>query len=1126
MKKEEKIGKLEKEKSEHELETKKGNKGGKQQQQQPQDLRGFFQGGALGESEKKGVRQAPGPITRERLEQVDAQDRQGMTTLTQLKKGGPGSKQEEKADNHVNNEVEKAEVSGVTLSLIDPDLLENISDEEENFDASEADKNLEAAAVGARGGRGGGRGGSGRGGRGDGGKFAGRGKNESRGERGAGGRGGRAGRGEGRGRGGGAAPGSRWGETQPAQLGEEEEGISTKGFGQQAAVGSQWGFLPRGQPSRRGRGAGGRQDGRGGGAARVKGFEDGGGAEEIGEWGDDEMEKKSGGGRAKVSGRGKNKKEGPRPGSGGGEEGEEWETASETSLEEREKRSKAAISAPSRGRGGGGRGGRGQGTGGFWEGKGRRGGSAAGGAAPGGQEVKEGTPEPKRVGPSIDNFDLSDHAGVAIVDDSAWSEDQSGDFGGEIGGDFMQVVNKKTRGGMAGPPGKERERRPMDQRMGDRGDGRGGYGRGPPGPEIFDKKMSKTAYDRRQSKLPPRLAKQREVSRAQARGGPGQLSPGPGAENGWPEGDKMGVFSVEPDLGTGAWEKPLDTGVKVDNGGITNSGTLIFENTAFKGGKADKMDKGPTGGAIQLPLSFSKQDNDNGDLKLDFTFGGEEGVLKPSAGTGQPLTISRSGLPASPSTDDLQTKLAGTKKLWDQPGMATVPENSATGGCNWNEADVYGEAGEAGADSSADKAGSSSSNVVSNVAKVKPRQAQNPPLGLDGDTRASSAAMHYNRMAVPSPPGNHSGMPPSHMPPSVQPWAFMPDRTSPMYNPYGGLNQQSILMPGAHSMGTDLFNSNNGGFRSVPSYPGSGVGLTTTNNVLISQASLINSHGQNKQGSGIGPIGSKAGGGGAGSPYLTSLPNTNSNIFIQHPAAYDSSGNPLSYLPGSAPHPAGGRSMPQQTAFYHQLNRLNQQQAYNALQGFAGQQHALSQQQMRASAVAGLPFMKTEQAKSPVSMDSGFQAPGGPYNAGRGGGVGGGPPSPKTKMKMAQQQEQAKMNANLNNLNLNANLNANVNLLAQMQMQTGRGMGMGQYGHIGAVVPGQYNPSPIARPQVSEGGQQAGWGRGYSATPPQPTATQSTPTSGKQMNQYFSEGGRFFFFDTHSLFFFSWCGRI
>jgi len=288
--------------------------------------------------------------------------------------------------------------------------------------------------------------------------------------------------------------------------------------------------------------------------------------------------------------------------------------------------------------------------------------------------------------------------------------------------------------------------------------------------------------------------------------------------------------------------------------------------------------------------------------------------------------------------------------------------------------------------------------------------------------------------------------------------------------------------------------------------------------VLISQASLINSHGQNKQGSGIGPIGSKAGGGAAGSPYLTSLPNTNSNIFIQHPA-YDSSGNPLNYLPGSAPHPGQGRAMPQQTAFYNQLQRINQQQAqaYNALQGF-GPQHALSQQQLRASAVAGMPFLKTEQAKSPVSIDSGFQAPGGPYNNGRAGGgpPTQGPPSPKTKMKMAQQQEQAKMNANLNNLNLNPNLNANVNLLAQIQMQSGRSMGMGQYGHIGSMVQsgvpggvgqvGQYNPSPIARPQVSESG---GWGRGYEPVANQPQVSGLGPQGqAKQINQYFGpEGG-------------------
>merc|ERR1719319_1269695 len=120
-----------------------------------------------------------------------------------------------------------------------------------------------------------------------------------------------------------------------------------------------------------------------------------------------------------------------------------------------------------------------------------------------------------------------------------------------------------------------------------------------------------------------------------------------------------------------------------------------------------------------------------------------------------------------------------------------------------------------------------------------------------------------------------------------------------MYNPYSQLNQ-SILMPGVtgHNINTDLFNSNNGGYRGVPNFPGSG-DHTTTNNVLISQASLINS--QVKLGSGIGPIGTKAGAGGPGpsSPYLTNLPNTNSNIFIQ----YDNSGNPLNYLPGSAPHP-------------------------------------------------------------------------------------------------------------------------------------------------------------------------------------------------------------------------------
>merc|ERR1719159_1682990 len=95
----------------------------------------------------------------------------------------------------------------------------------------------------------------------------------------------------------------------------------------------------------------------------------------------------------------------------------------------------------------------------------------------------------------------------------------------------------------------------------------------------------------------------------------------------------------------------------------------------------------------------------------------------------------------------------------------------------------------------------------------------------------------------------------------------------------------------------------------------------------MSQASLINSQG--KLGTGIGPIGTKAGAGGPGpsSPYLTNLPNTNSNIFIQ----YDNSGNPLNYLPGSAP--PGRGNPPSQTAFYQSIAAASrqQQQAYNAL---------------------------------------------------------------------------------------------------------------------------------------------------------------------------------------------------
>merc|ERR1719339_678036 len=172
------------------------------------------------------------------------------------------------------------------------------------------------------------------------------------------------------------------------------------------------------------------------------------------------MERK-GGGRGKIPPRmQRGRRDGARPGSGGGEEGEEWETASETSLEEREKRNKARGESQSVRARGGGRGGRGgQQQGGHWD-KPRRGAGNAGGGSQTGaggpaEGHREGTPEAQaKRGPGIENFDLNDYAGVVIVDDPQWAEAREGEPVGEYNTDnaegFMQVVNKKTRGGGMG----------------------------------------------------------------------------------------------------------------------------------------------------------------------------------------------------------------------------------------------------------------------------------------------------------------------------------------------------------------------------------------------------------------------------------------------------------------------------------------------------------------------------------------------------------------------------------------------------------------------------------------------------------------------------------------------------
>merc|ERR1740128_1638200 len=91
---------------------------------------------------------------------------------------------------------------------------------------------------------------------------------------------------------------NRWNDNNEEMEENEEDRRMKKQFGQNQNQNNSWGFMPRGQPSRRGRGEGRGRQGPGGGVGRQRGFDDF-GNEEIGEWGDDEIERKSGG-RGKV----------------------------------------------------------------------------------------------------------------------------------------------------------------------------------------------------------------------------------------------------------------------------------------------------------------------------------------------------------------------------------------------------------------------------------------------------------------------------------------------------------------------------------------------------------------------------------------------------------------------------------------------------------------------------------------------------------------------------------------------------------------------------------------------------------------------------------------------------------
>ncbi|KAB7499504.1 hypothetical protein Anas_14128 [Armadillidium nasatum] len=95
-------------------------------------------------------------------------------------------------------------------------------------------------------------------------------------------------------------------------------------------------------------------------------------------------------------------------------------------------------------------------------------------------------------------------------------------------------------------------------------------------------------------------------------------------------------------------------------------------------GTREELEKREKPEPIELPLSFSKADENAADMKLDFTFDQELAELSAEK-SGRPIVSSlpRSSLaltsPASPSTHDLNLKIQSVKKVWDT--MTPLPEH-------------------------------------------------------------------------------------------------------------------------------------------------------------------------------------------------------------------------------------------------------------------------------------------------------------------------------------------------------------------------------------------------------------------------------------------------------------------
>ncbi len=240
-----------------------------------------------------------------------------------------------------------------------------------------------------------------------------------------------------------------------------------------------------------------------------------------------------------------------------------------------------------------------------------------------------------------------------------------------------------------------------------------------------DSRGMKQPYERRQNKLPPRLAKQREQNRLaqKTRDGWPANSGGPGAigsetsGHGWRAPNDMPGGHQQQDQMDHLSEMlgKMDKDLQQANAGGRQTGgggesqdqdlplhTIIFENTNFKGGAGAAAGAGsgnraampglanPNGGAVSdklfksdfkmegggpgaagMPMNivgFSKPE-DSADLKLDFNFGESDIGVPPVAVVGAEDKmdggVAIKSLSGHPSTEDLNLKIASVKKVWE-----------------------------------------------------------------------------------------------------------------------------------------------------------------------------------------------------------------------------------------------------------------------------------------------------------------------------------------------------------------------------------------------------------------------------------------------------------------------------